>query len=488
MNYSICQQIPAGTRRLFIECTATAALDVNTGVQRVVRNIVNRAGEVGSEFGFSCQGVVFRPGSGFQPIDGLEFPDTPQSPWDETRQALRGKLRARIKHWLEAAKLLDAARTLKNRAYRAKYLALRPLRRRSGNLLDWREGDVLLLADVWWGPNFPWHEVREAQAAGAKVGLVVYDLIPLRFPEVSGPIQSLFSRVWNKARTAADFVIGISRSVLDDVDAVDRQRRPAGAPRATLHSACFRLGAELDGARCAGTVGEAVKQAFGDDSDESVLTPLVEPSSRRASQDRKPGSEHRKNSHKTYLLVGMISPRKNHALALDAFERLWAAGSDARLVIVGKYGWDANNLIERIRRHPQFGQKLHWLPDVRDDELDWCYHHAACLVTTSFAEGFNLPIIEALSKGCPVLASDLPVHREVGGQFAAYFPTGDAVALAGTIEEQQHTGLLPGVRPADQFRWPDWTESCRELLAQILKLAPDRQSANGNVRRSRSAA
>jgi alpha-1,2-rhamnosyltransferase len=486
--HSIGHQIPPGTRRLFIECTATAALDVNTGVQRVVRNIVNRTSGVGSEFGLSCQGVVFRPGSGFQPIERLKYPDSPQSPWGEARQALRGRFRARIKHWLEAAKLLDAARALKNRAYRATYLALRPLRRRSGTLLDWREGDVLLLADVWWGPNFPWHEVREAQAAGAKVGLVVYDLIPLRFPEVSGPIQSLFSRTWNKARTTADFVIGISRSVLDDVDAVDRQRRPAGAPRATLHSASFRLGAELDGARSAGVVGQAVQQAFGDELDDSIVASLAGPTFERAEQDRKPGSEQCRICRKSYLLVGMISPRKNHALALDAFERLWAAGSDARLVIVGKYGWDANDLIERIHRHPQFGRKLHWLPDVRDDELDWCYRHAACLITTSIAEGFNLPIIEALSKGCPVLASDLPVHREVGGQFTAYFPVGDAAALAETIDAQQCTGLLPGIRPVDQFRWPDWTESCRELLGEILKLAPDRQPAHVHTRRSRSAA
>jgi hypothetical protein len=73
--------------------------------------------------------------------------------------------------------------------------------------------------------------------------------------------------------------------------------------------------------------------------------------------------------------------------------------------------------------------------------------------------------------GCPVMASDVPVHREVGGEFAAYFPSGDAAALAAIIARQQKTGLLQGVRPVDQFRWPDWTESCRELLCQVLELA-----------------
>ncbi len=166
----------------------------------------------------------------------------------------------------------------------------------------------------------------------------------------------------------------------------------------------------------------------------------------------------------TYLMVGMISPRKNHSLAIDAFDRLWSAGADVRLAIAGNYGWDCADLMDRIRRHPQFGRKLLWFKDVSDVELDYCYRHAAGLITASFAEGFNLPIVEALSKGCPVLASDLPVHREVGGGYAAYFPSGDAAALAELISEHRRLGILNGIVSPESFRWPDWTESCRDLL------------------------
>src|SRR5207253_7857265 len=102
------------------------------------------------------------------------------------------------------------------------------------------------------------------------------------FPEVVGmPTHVLYSRWWDKARGVADFVIGISKSVLDDIDKVDRSRRPAGAPRATARSGFFKLGAELDGAAGEGAVRDEFASVF---------------------ESRAPRG--------TYLMVGMISPRK----------------------------------------------------------------------------------------------------------------------------------------------------------------------------------
>jgi O-antigen biosynthesis alpha-1,2-rhamnosyltransferase len=170
-------------------------------------------------------------------------------------------------------------------------------------------------------------------------------------------------------------------------------------------------------------------------------------------------------------MVSALSPRKNHTIALDAFDLLWDEGVDIRLVIAGDYGWNCDALVDRIRRHPQNGKRLFWLEQVRDYELETCYRLSQALITPSLAEGFNLPIVEALSKGCPVLASDLPVHREVGGEFAAYFPVADATALARLIAEHLRTGSFPGVKPPDDFRWPDWSEGCRDLLEQVIALA-----------------
>jgi alpha-1,2-rhamnosyltransferase len=481
-------------RRIFFDCTVTHALGANTGIPRVVRNIVNKSASIGPVMGVSCQGVAFSLRSGFVAVDRLGPPCVTSSPRDETGTVGR-RLRAKLKEWLVAANLVDGARTLKHWLHRVRYRAMLPARRRSRAGIRFEPGDVLLLIDSSWDAGFPWDDVREAQAQGALVGLVVYDLIPMQFPQVVGqPTHVLYSQWWDKARVVADFIIGISNSVLDDIDSVDRARRPAGAPRATLRSRSFKLGAELDAALREATVRDEVAAAFAvggaistqdavPGTQYSVLSTEYSVLNSQSAVTDAQGS-----SPNTYLMVGMISPRKNHALAIDAFDQLWSGGADVRLAIVGNYGWDCADLMDRICRHPQFGRKLFWFKDVSDSELDHCYHHAAGLVTASFAEGFNLPIVEALSKACPVLASDLPVHREVGGEYAAYFRSGDAAALAELIAVQRARGTLPGVRSPETFHWPDWTESCRELLSQIVELASERKTKSQGRPERRPAA
>ncbi len=124
-----------------------------------------------------------------------------------------------------------------------------------------------------------------------------------------------------------------------------------------------------------------------------------------------------------------------------------------------------------LRDHPERGRRLFWFSDLSDHELDYCYRQCRALLAPSLVEGFNLPIVEALSRGATVLAIDLPVHREVGGNFAAYFPPTDAPRLADLIERLRSPGGLPGVADPVQFRWPDWRESCRQLLTETTRLA-----------------
>ena len=337
----------------------------------------------------------------------------------------------------------NPARRFQHRVlHRAQHRLLSPVRRVLRSGLRLRRGDVLLLADNSWDPNFPWDEVCQAQRGSTLIGLVLYDLIPLRNPNLIAPdLCQQFREWWYRVRNMADFVIGISENVLADLDAVDEAARVAGLSPVTPLRRSFKLGAELEGTLCSGSIRDGFRAVF---ENAAIGT--------------------------TYLMVGMISRRKNYGLALDAFERLWAHGADVKLVIAGKGGCDCNDVVDRLRRHPQFGKKLFWFEDARDDELDYCYRHAAGLITTSSAEGFNLPIVEALQHGCPVLASDLAVHREVGGAFAAFFAAGDAAALFDLVRQHQSCRQLERVKSPADFRWPDWSESCRELLEQVIEL------------------
>jgi len=135
------------------------------------------------------------------------------------------------------------------------------------------------------------------------------------------------------------------------------------------------------------------------------------------------------------LMVGTLEPRKGHADIIAAFSELWRKGSDHRLVLVGRMGWQIDALREAIRNHPEHGDKLMWFDDVGDLELEQIYQACEGVIIASHAEGFGLPLIEALGHLKPVLARDLPIfriHEELG---VRYFPAfGDAPTLGTSIQ------------------------------------------------------
>ncbi|HEY3968671.1 MAG TPA: glycosyltransferase [Planctomycetaceae bacterium] len=430
-------------RRIFIDCTETCRGHGRAGIPRVVRNLVHAAPEIGREMGLECQGVAFDPAAGFVVVADIPNSAAPTGPWRRALSSVVKSSRSTAKECLTATRLLDPARRLTDFARSVKRRALAPLRRTSQTRLHFTAGDVLLLPDISWRTDFPWDEVQAARDAGAFIVAVVYDLIPIQYPpEVDTETHRLFCRWWNQVRDAAQYFICGSHSVMNDVVAADR----SGISRMISHRVTsVHLGADLDGLVSG---AEPARQL--------LIDAFRTATSRRA-----------------YLMVGMMSPRKNHALVLDAFERMWDDDIEVRLVIAGKCPANSQELQRRIGRHSEFGKRLFWFENVSDSELDYCYRQAAGLITASIAEGFNLPIVEALSRKCPVFASDLPVHREVGRAYAAFFPVADAASLAGLIRQHQQLGAIPGVESAEDLRWPDWSATCREMLRRAVDAAID---------------
>jgi alpha-1,2-rhamnosyltransferase len=176
-------------------------------------------------------------------------------------------------------------------------------------------------------------------------------------------------------------------------------------------------------------------------------------------------------SDRPYLVVGTIEPRKNHSYLLDAFELAWRRHPRIRLCLAGAIGWNCDSVVERIRRHPRFGRSLFLFDDLSDAELQYAYRHAQALIMPSIAEGFGLPIVEALHLGLPVLASDTPIHREVGRDFCRYFELSDASSLAATVEGLEQCRDLAATRAPSPFRPTTWAESFRDLVERTLELA-----------------
>ena len=126
-----------------------------------------------------------------------------------------------------------------------------------------------------------------------------------------------------------------------------------------------------------------------------------------------------------YLLaVGTVEPRKDHASMVAALELLRARRPELSLVVAGASGWLPTKTAPPLAR-PGVVECGH----VSDAELDSLYRHAEVVISASVYEGFGLTVLEALTRGCPVVASQIPAHVELVGDAARLFPPGDVSAL-----------------------------------------------------------
>ena len=121
------------------------------------------------------------------------------------------------------------------------------------------------------------------------------------------------------------------------------------------------------------------------------------------------------------LNVGSTAPRKRLDVLLRVFAAVRRARPDVHLVRVG--GFTESQL--ELARKLKVDQAIVNLPFLERDLLAAVYRRARVLLQTSDAEGFGLPVIESLACGCPVIASDIAVLREVGGPSVLYCPVAD---------------------------------------------------------------
>ena len=103
---------------------------------------------------------------------------------------------------------------------------------------------------------------------------------------------------------------------------------------------------------------------------------------------------------------------------------------------------------------------------VTDDEYATLLRRATALVSLSRAEGYGLPLVEAMALGTPVIASDIPIFREVGGHVASYVDPGSAADFAAAVKKLRDDGHWQDVSRRSVARAAEfsWDESARQLV------------------------
>ena len=436
--------------RLLVECTYVFQHPkVNSGIQRVVRNVINQLSE--RVDGVECIPVVMLKGKLYRVLklspSGI--------PFFNGLMEFGGRLERLAYRFWQLHQRLDK-RCTSRWTRRALYAAYRltalagfsvPLRLidrinhyylpKRCSPLQHQPGDQLVLLDSSWHADF-FPLAEQLKREGVGIVSVIYDLIPLTHPQFYDTrLVQIFNEWFDWIAKTADGYVAISATVRDQVrDELHRRVGPAKAD--TLWFDYFHLGSELDLREETAAV-------------ETRLTRLFD------------------TPQPVFLMVSTIEPRKNHDYLLDAFELAWAAGSTARLCIAGRIGWKCDALLARVRNHPQLNKRLFMFNDLSDTSLEHAYSHASALVFPSYVEGFGLPLVEAMQRGLPAMGSDIPIFREIGGEFMAYFDLAEPQNLADLVVRFESSKQFPAARDVADWRWIGWREASAQLAERTLR-------------------
>lgn len=255
-----------------------------------------------------------------------------------------------------------------------------------------------------------WHSIP-----GAKVAVLVHDMIPLDFPQYQRPgTPERFEARMRQVARGADMVI--YNSAVSQRDGARWFTRFGRIPPGIV----AHLGVDLPPIDAAKIPPDL---------------PLDRP---------------------YFVTLGTIEPRKNHALLLDVWDRLAQDMPDPpRLLIVGARGWENHDVFHRLDTSPLTRDTIIERADIGDTALAAILSGAQALLCPSHVEGFGLPPVEAAALGVPLICTDLPVYREILGNIPVYLDSGDVYSW-----KQSIILLTNQKRAADkQNQSPGWVEA-----------------------------
>ena len=417
---------------LFIDCSISAIGDNVSGIPRVVRQLVAHLDDSSSQAAIFSHAPV-AVGAGRFHIHTLKQVATLPSPLARGLRTLARRCDEWLRDWAPSLERTIAHAVMAAGGIPSLGLAQVGVATTAPEP-EWQAGDVLLLADaIWIVPR--WKDaVNEARRRNAKIVVVIYDLIPITHPQFFAPMFCAQFEAWLRhILPLADGLVCISHATATEL------------------------------------------KLFADRCGITNLAPVgVFPLGTTFSVERTVTSDRMANILKSYpkpvLMVGTIEPRKNHALVLDAFELAWDQGSRLPLLVIGRRGWMCEKTIKRFAKLKKLGRPFLHIDDASDDDLVHAYRHARFLIFPSITEGFGLPIVEALAQGLPAIASDIPVHREVGREHATYIPLGDPAYLARLLLSIEDGSTVLTAPEPGTVHLPTWADSAAAIQVEIASL------------------
>lgn len=418
------------TPRVYVEVTDTLSIDFTTGIQRVVRSVVAGLGD--PSVGIEVVPVVTpEPGAGFRLLT------------DDEAERLRihpagGRAGRRADDFGVLTPLArrfgDLPATIRLRASLRRLLRRRrqvhPIRPELA--VEPEPGSVFLdIEGSWYDPTPRAELLPRLRARGVHTIVFVHDVMPVVHPQWFAPHHIERFGSWIDAHLRhSERVLANSERTAEDLRDLARSSG-RNAPEITV----VPLGADhpVDAPRPVG-----LPASIG----------------------------------RFLLVVGTLEPRKNQRIVLDVFDRLHGAHPDLGLVLVGKEGWMVDDLVARIRRHPELDRRLTWLGGIDDEQLAWLYDHAFLCVAPSLYEGLGVPVLEALDRGCATLASTGGAQPEAAAGAAELFEPTDADTLAALVERhlsdpQYHASSVGRARA---HRSPTWSDTSRAVAAAVDSL------------------
>lgn len=213
---------------------------------------------------------------------------------------------------------------------------------------------------------------------------------------------------------------------------------------------------------------KAYAQTTGLTMPPSVVAPLA-PAALPLPESRRPMEE------PYFVVLGTIEPRKNHLLLLNLWRQMAGdmKGEVPRLVVIGQRGWECEQVVDMLERCTSLNSCVYEVSRCTDAELSTWLYHAQALLFPSFVEGFGIPLVEALSLGLPVIASDLAVFHEVAGDIPDYLDPldgvgwGEAIRAYAGVAHPLRLAQLERMRSFKALSWAQHFAEVERLLEQV---------------------